>query len=89
MTIIIIMTIIMTIIYNIFFFRIIKENKNLDYLEESDDETEFEDNNEEKFVHLNKSYNMTCVLNNKFKKWTPISVSNNDNVVSTHLLPSY
>ena len=40
-------------------FRIIKENKNLDALEESDDEDEFENINEDKFVFLNKKY-MCC-----------------------------
>jgi hypothetical protein len=52
-------------------FRNIKENDNLDALEESDDEDEFENSNVDKFVFLDKSYNMSCVYNNKFKKWTP------------------
>ena len=57
-------------------FRIIKENKNLDALEESDDEEEFEKENIDKFVHLNKSYKMSCQFNYKFKKWTPIKLAN-------------
>jgi len=56
-------------------FRNIKENTNLDTLEESDDEEDFENENENKFVDLNKSYKMTCQFNHKFKKWTPIKVS--------------
>ena len=56
-------------------FRKIKENENLDALEESDDEDEFEDDSEDKFVYLDKSYNMYCVYNNKFKKWVPIKIA--------------
>ena len=56
-------------------FRNIKENNNLDALEESDDEDEFENNNIDKFVYLNKEINMICIWNNRFKKWTPICVS--------------
>jgi hypothetical protein len=56
-------------------FRIIKENKNLDALEESDDEEEFEDEKEDKFVHLDKEYKMICEYNYKFKKWIPIKIA--------------
>jgi hypothetical protein len=53
-------------------FRIIKENDNLDALEESDDEDEFENNNYDKFVYLDKTINMVCTFTHKFKKWVPI-----------------
>lgn len=53
-------------------FRKIKENTNLDALEESDDEEEFENENSDKFVDLNKSFLMKCVFNAKFKRWVPI-----------------
>jgi hypothetical protein len=56
-------------------FRNIKENNNLDALEESDDEEEFENDKEDRFVFLNKSYNMICAYNNKFKKWSPLRVA--------------
>ena len=56
-------------------FRIIKENIDLDALEESDDEEEFENSNIDKFVHLDKSYKMICNFNNKFKKWIPIKIT--------------
>ena len=56
-------------------FRNIKENANLDALEESDDEAEFENDSPDKFVHLNRSYNMTCVYNVKFRKWAPVRVA--------------
>jgi hypothetical protein len=49
-------------------FRNIKENANLDLLEESDDEEE------EDFVYLDREYKMVCKYNKQFKKWIPISV---------------
>jgi hypothetical protein len=55
-------------------FRNIKENSNLDLLEESDDEEEFQDNRENKFVSLDKHLYMKCVFNKKFNKWQPIKV---------------
>lgn len=58
-------------------FRNIKENHNLDLLEESDNEDEFENENVNKYVYLNKEFNMECVYNEKFKKWTPIKVVDN------------
>ena len=69
-------------------FRNIKENQNLDLLEESDDEDEFENNKVDKFVHLNKSFKMNCIFNNKFKKWVPVSLAlKNDKVVQkSHLV---
>jgi hypothetical protein len=56
-------------------FRTIKENDRLDALEESDDEEEFENENEDRFVNLGKSYNMVCLYNHKFKKWYPVKVA--------------
>jgi hypothetical protein len=56
-------------------FRIIKENDNLDALEESDDEEEFENDQLDKFVKLNKSEKMWCKYNFKFKRWIPIKVA--------------
>jgi hypothetical protein len=68
-------------------FRIIKENNNLDALEESDDEEEFENQNEDKFVHLNKSYKMICKFNHKFKKWIPFKLANeNMKILMSHEL---
>ena len=64
-------------------FRKIKENANLDALEESDDEAEFEDDRPDKFVFLDKVYNMVCVWNNKFKRWTPIRVAQNGDKIIT------
>jgi len=52
-------------------FRNIKENLNLDSLEESDDELEFENCDVNKFVDLNKSIKIKCRWESKFKKWVP------------------
>ena len=52
-------------------FRNIKENINLDTLEESDDEEEFENICDDKFVDLNKSFIMECSYDYNTKKWIP------------------
>ena len=56
-------------------FRNIKENANLDALEESDDESEFEDDRDDRFVFLDKVFNMVCAYNRKFKKWSPVRLA--------------
>jgi hypothetical protein len=58
-----------------YLFRNIKENTNLDALEESDSEEEFENDKFDKFVHLDRHKNMTCQYNYKFKKWTPVKLA--------------
>jgi len=55
-------------------FRKIRENKNIDYIEESDDEEDFQNLNEDKYVDLNKVLLIECVFNRKFKRWTPVRV---------------
>ncbi len=55
-------------------FRDIKENKNLDFLEMSDDEEEFENIDEDKYVDLKKTFTMKCVYVPRFRKWKPIEV---------------
>lgn len=56
-------------------FRNIKENTNLDFLEESDDEDEFENTNIDKYVDMSKEICMICVFNDKFRRWIPIEVA--------------
>jgi len=56
-------------------FRNIKENANLDALEESDDEEEFENEKLDKYVYLDKEIDMVCAYNNKFKKWVPLRIA--------------
>uniref|UniRef100_A0A6C0HUM6 Uncharacterized protein n=1 Tax=viral metagenome TaxID=1070528 RepID=A0A6C0HUM6_9ZZZZ len=53
-------------------FRTIKENHNLDTMEESDDEEEFQDIRMEKYVNLEKCIPMECMYHRKFKRWIPI-----------------
>ena len=62
-------------------FRNIKENINLDALEESDEEQEFENVNEDKYV-LNKTYIMDCKYYPKFKKWEPFRISKQRKLIS-------
>ena len=57
-------------------FRNIKENQNLDALEESDDEEEFENINLDKYVDLSKKYVMKCEYCFSLKKWVPIEKGN-------------
>jgi hypothetical protein len=61
-------------------FRIIKENVNLDALEESDDEEEFENEQVDKFVKLNMSQKMVCHYNYKFKRWVPLKIATNNTI---------
>jgi hypothetical protein len=58
-------------------FRNIKENDNLDLLEESDDEEEFQNENIDRFVDMNKSFLFVCRYNYKFKKWFPVKLFDN------------
>jgi len=56
-------------------FRYIKENRRLDALEESDEEEEFENISDDKFVNLKKIVYMKCVYVKKFRKWKPIELT--------------
>jgi hypothetical protein len=62
-------------------FRKIRENTNLDYIEESDDEEDFQNLKEDKYVDTTKTLLMTCIFDRKFKKWTPVSVAHNKSKV--------
>ena len=55
-------------------FRTIKENDNLDLLEESDDEEEFENIDDSRFINPNKQILMKCQMNVRFKLWEPIEL---------------
>ena len=65
-------------------FRNIKENENLDALEESDDEFDFEDDRLDKYVYLDRSYKMNCQFNYKFKKWMPLSIVNASDPIASY-----
>lgn len=53
-------------------FRNIKENRNLDSMEESDDEDDFQDMRIDKHVDLKKTLAIECIFNTKFKRWVPV-----------------
>lgn len=55
-------------------FRDIKENSNLDALEESDDEYEFENVSANKFTDMNVMYTFKCSFNERFQLWQPIQI---------------
>jgi len=52
-------------------FRNIKENQNLDAIEESDDEDDFQNMRIDKYVDLKKTIAMECYFQPKFKRWIP------------------
>jgi hypothetical protein len=56
-------------------FRNIRENKNLDYIEESDDDDDFQNVDEDKYVDTNKTIKMECTYHMKFKRWVPVRYS--------------
>ena len=55
-------------------FRNIPENENLDYLEESEDDEDFENIDPTKHVNLNDIKRFKCVYNNEFQQWKPIEI---------------
>lgn len=62
-------------------FRKIRENENLDYIEESEDEEDFENTAEDKFVDLQKTVMMECIFSVKYKKWIPKKIVNGQKVI--------
>jgi len=56
-------------------FRNIKENDNLDLLEESDDEDDFENIAIDKYVDINKTYRIVCRYIYKINKWEPYKLA--------------
>jgi hypothetical protein len=60
-----------TSVYMNSLFRNIRENNNLDLIEESDDEDDFIDTRLDKYVDLNKKIQISCYYNKKFRKWVP------------------
>lgn len=61
-------------------FRNIKENKNIDAIEDSDDEADFYDTRYDKYVDLKKQLLMECVYHKKFKRWVPFRNITNTNI---------
>lgn len=65
-------------------FRNIKENSNLDFIEESEDEADFEDVREDKYVYLDRTFKIICEYNYKFKRWVPISLARDDDDIISY-----
>ena len=55
-------------------FRHILENECLDRVEESEDEEDFENIRDDKYVDLEKRVLMEFIFHQKFKKWVPVSM---------------
>ncbi len=55
-------------------FRNIAENRRLDALEESEDESGFENTEPDKYVSLEKEYLMVCRFHKRFCRWVPLEV---------------
>jgi hypothetical protein len=72
-----------------FLFRNIKENQNIDFIEESDDEEDFENTDINKYVYLSKKYNMICSFNKNFKKYIPKKITDDNNIISYEKLTKY
>ena len=64
-------------------FRNIRENQNLDMIEESEDEDEFENISDDKYVDLAKKTTMRCIYSYRFKRWIPKEVIDSKNKLTT------
>ncbi len=53
-------------------FRNIIENERLDAQEESEDESDFENTDPDKYVSLHKEFLMMCRFNKRFCRWVPV-----------------
>jgi hypothetical protein len=56
-------------------FRRIRENDNLDLAEESEDESDFENMDANKYVNLDTILQIECLFNQKHKRWIPVRLS--------------
>jgi len=66
-------------------FRDIKENKNIDYIEESEDEDDFQNTDVTKHVDLEKEIRFECEFRHKFKRWVPKRLMNHNNGKVIHI----
>jgi hypothetical protein len=62
-------------------FRNIRENQNIDYIEESDDEEDFENIQLDKYVSMEKMIPIECYFHKRFKKWVPLHVAPHSHLV--------
>tara|TARA_Y100000816_G_C26083738_1_gene571571 strand:+ start:846 stop:1841 length:996 start_codon:yes stop_codon:yes gene_type:complete len=67
-------------------FRNIRENENIDYIEESEDEEDFENISMDKYVDLKKECVMKCLFIKKFNSWIPIEITNGEIYHSNNII---
>ena len=67
-------------------FRNIVENQRLDAQEESEDETDFENTEPDKYVSLHKELLMVCRFNKRFCRWVPIQFLNSQSTLSSQVI---
>lgn len=69
-------------------FRLIRENANIDAIEESDDEADFNDVRDNKYTNLEKQIVVRCRYIKRLQKWIPVVGSSSllKNVVHKHRL---
>lgn len=63
-------------------FRNIRENVSLDYIEESEDEDEFQDINPTKYLLDGAKHKMNCYFSKACNRWVPESVASDDSHIS-------
>jgi len=66
-------------------FRTVKENLNIDFIEESDDEDDFQNTDIDKNVDLDKEIIFECEYKHKFKRWIPRKLVRDVNVKLIHI----
>ena len=66
-------------------FRTVKENQNIDFIEESDDEDDFQNTDIDKNVDLDKEIIFECEYKHKFKRWIPRKLVRDANVKIIHI----
>jgi hypothetical protein len=67
-------------------FRNIVENECLDTQEESEDESEFENTEPDKYVSLHKEYIMLCRFNKRFCKWVPMHIISAQSTMNSQVI---
>ena len=65
---------------------LIQMDDDIDDIEMSDDEDNFENISSDKYLKKDISYNMKCVYNYKFKKWKPLEISNKSIIDKNQIL---
>ena len=63
-------------------FRNIRENVSLDYIEESEDEDEFQDINPGKYLIDGAEHKMNCYFSKGCNRWVPESIASDDSQIS-------